>query len=55
MQAVEARRAAEKQKPAMEKVEWERMIVIFPIDEKKKQDAINVVRGQPPLQTPAGV
>ena len=55
MNAVEASRAAEKARRLQEKVEWDNIVKIFVIDNKKKAEALELLHAQPLATSRAGI
>ena len=47
MDAVQDSRAAAKARRSQEKIEWEKVIKAFPIDKKKKDEALELLKAQP--------
>ena len=54
MEAVNASRAAERARRQKEKEEWDNVVRVFPIDAKKKTEALDMLRAQPLGTTASG-
>lgn len=54
MNVVQASRAAEKARRIQEKAEWDNVVKIFVLDDKKKSEALDLLHAQPLAKTRSG-